>query len=84
MTFYTLDQASGAKAVAAATSFTLVTNGLAEFRDGAGNAITSMTMPAGLYYSPTFYLKGLTAGTATVSVSHADYTLSTYSFTVSP
>ena len=84
VSFYTLDPASGAKAVAAATSFTLVTNGLAEFRDGAGNAITSMTMPAGLYYSPTFYLKGLTAGTATVSVSHADYTLSTYSFTVSP
>lgn len=80
---YTLDQATAGRAVAAATTFTLVNNGLAEFRDTTG-PITSMTVAANSANSPLFYLRGLVAGTATVSVTHADYTMTTYSFTVSP
>jgi len=62
---------------------TLAPNANIEFHlDGA--VISTLTVPAGSYYAPFFYVKAKAAGTGTVTVSAPNYTPVTKSVTVAP
>jgi len=63
--------------------FTLAPNSNIEFhRDGA--VISTVTIPAGQYTSPTVYVKAKTAGTGTVTISAPNYAPVTKNVTVTP
>ena len=63
--------------------FTLVPNANIEFHlDGA--VISTLTVPAGSYYAPFFYVKATAAGTGTVAVTAPNYSPLTQSVTISP
>ena len=63
--------------------FTLAPNSNIEFhQDGA--VISTVTIPAGQYVSPTFYVKAKTAGTGSVTVTAPNYSPLTKSVTISP
>ena len=63
--------------------FTLAPSSNIEFHlDGA--VITTLTVPAGSYYAPFFWLKAKAAGTGTVTVSAPNYTPLIQSVTISP
>ena len=68
--------------VLAATTWTLSPNANIEFRSG-GAVITSVTVPAGAQ-SVTFYVKALSAGTASATITAANYQTYTNTFTVNP
>ena len=77
VTLYTGDPVGTARNVAAATTFNLAVSGAAvELRSGgpAGSSvvITSVTVPADAYYV-TFYVRRLAAGSATLTITNANY-----------
>jgi len=62
---------------------TLAPNSNIEFHlDGA--VISTLTIPAGQYISPFFYVKAKAAGTGTVTISAPNYTPVSRSLTVAP
>ena len=77
VTMYTLDPQQSSRNVAAATVLTLAPNANIQFRSGGASSavITSVTVPANQYYV-SFWMKGVTVGTGTASVSNVNY--STY------
>lgn len=80
VTLYTRDPTGSYNLpVAAATTFTLAPNANIEFRSGgvSSTVITSITVPANAIQSPTFYVKGKTTGSGSVTITNANY----YSFT---
>lgn len=63
--------------------FTLAPNANIEFHlDGA--VISTLTVPAGSYYAPFFWVKAKAAGTGTVTVTAPNYTPLIQSVTISP
>jgi len=63
--------------------FTLAPNANIEFHlDGA--VISTLTVPAGSYYAPFFWVKAKAAGTGTVTVTAPNHTPLTQSVTISP
>jgi hypothetical protein len=85
VTMYTRDQSSNAHNVTAATVFTLTATSNVGFVSGGASSvpISTVTVPADAYYVQ-FWVKGLTAGTSTVSISNANYTTYSPSITVTP
>ena len=83
VTMYARDQTgSSVHYVAAATTFTLTGSANVGFSSGTA-AITSVTIPANAQYVQ-FYVKGLTAGTSSVTITNANYTTYSPSITVTP
>ncbi|HET9708376.1 MAG TPA: hypothetical protein VFP39_08735, partial [Gemmatimonadales bacterium] len=67
--------------VTAPTTFTMQTSGGLTFSDGA-RTISSITIPTDYAVSPLFYVKGTTAGSASVWFVNVDYLQHTYQTTV--
>jgi len=63
--------------VTAPTTFTMQTSGGITFSDGT-RAITTITIPTDYAISPVFYVKGKTAGPASVWFVNVDYLQNTY------
>lgn len=82
ITLYARDPASTQRNVLAATTWTLSPNANIEFHAG-GAVITTVTVPAGAQ-SVTFYVKALSAGTASATITAANYQSYTNTFTVMP
>ena len=62
---------------------TLAPNANIEFHlDGA--VISTLTVPAGSYYAPFFYVKAKAAGTGSVTITAPNYTPLTQTVTVAP
>jgi len=80
VTVYARDPASNARYVTAATVFTLTGSANVSFTSG-GATITSFTIPANALQAQ-FYVKGISAGTSSVSISNANYTTYSPSITV--
>jgi hypothetical protein len=86
VTMYARDQTgSSIHYVAAATTFTLTGSANVGFVSGGmpSAAITSITIPANVQYVQ-FWVKGLTAGTSSVTITNANYTTYSPSITVTP
>jgi hypothetical protein len=81
VTIYARDQNQGTHYVLAATTFTLTPNANIEFRSGGANStvITQATIPTDGYYAQ-FYVKALSAGQGSISITNANY--STYNTTL--
>ena len=76
---------NGESRVSAVTKqFTLAPNANLEFTDPFGVPITTVTVTAGQQASPQFWVRGLAAGTGTVTISAPNYTPVTKSVTVAP
>ena len=73
---------SNTRNVAAATTFSLVSGSPIEFHV-AGSAVTSVTVPVDTYYVQ-FYVKAVSTGTASVSITSTNYVTYTSSISVSP
>lgn len=72
-----------ARTTADTVVFTLAPNFNIEFHlDGA--VISTLTVPAGSYFAPLFYVKAKAAGTGTLTVTAPNYTPLTQSVTVTP
>jgi hypothetical protein len=69
--------------VAAGTTFTMQSSGGLKFSDGA-RTISTISIPADVATSPTFYVKGTSAGAASVWFVNVDYLPHTYQTTVGP
>jgi hypothetical protein len=82
VTLYARDQNQGTHSVLAATTFTLAPNANIEFRSG-GAVVTQVTIPAG-QPSVSFYVKALSAGTGSATITATNYQTYTPSFTVTP
>jgi len=67
--FYTEDLANNGRNLIAATTFTFTPSSNISIRDASGNPITSVTVPAGTYLSPVFYIHGTATGTAQLSIT---------------
>jgi uncharacterized protein YjdB len=82
---YTRDATTNTHNVAAATTFTLAPNANIQFVSGGATSavITSVIVAADASYAP-FYLKGVTAGTGSVTITQANYQTYTPTVTVSP
>ena len=82
---YTRSPSSSTNNVAAATTFALAPNANIQFVSGGATsaAITSIVVPADNYYA-TFWVKALTAGTGSASITNANYTTYTNSISVTP
>jgi len=76
---------SAIRPVVAATTFTLTPNARIQFVSGdtASTVITSVTIPAD-GTGASFWIKGVSPGTGSFTVSHPDYQTVTFSITVSP
>jgi Big-like domain-containing protein len=76
---------NGQSRVSAVTKqFTLTPNANLEFTDPSGVPITTVTVAAGQQASPQFWVKGISAGTGTVTISAPNYSPVTKSLTVAP
>jgi hypothetical protein len=82
VTLYARDVNTNTHYVVAATQFTLAPNANIEFHLG-GATVTAVTIPADAYYVQ-FYLKGLTAGTGSVTITNSNYKTYTNTVTVTP
>ncbi|OYV74616.1 MAG: hypothetical protein B7Z66_15810 [Chromatiales bacterium 21-64-14] len=82
VTLHARDPATTPRNVLAATTWTLTPNSNIQFRSG-GAVITSITVPAGAQ-SVTFYVKALSAGIASATITAATYKSYTKTFTVMP
>ena len=71
-----------ARYVAAATTFSLASGSPIEFHV-AGSTVTSVTVPIDTYYVQ-FYVKAVSTGTASVTMTNANYVTYTSSISVSP
>ena len=76
---------NGQTRVSAVTKqFTLTANGNIEFSDNGGVPITTVTVAAGQTASSQFWVRGLAAGTGTVTITAPNYAPVTKSLTVAP
>ena len=82
VTLYSRDPNDNARYVVAATGFTLAPNANIEFRQG-GAVVTTVTVPAAAQYVQ-FYLKGVSAGTGSVTILNANYRSYFNTVTVTP
>ena len=80
VTFYARDPSQGVHYVLAATTWTLAPNANIQFRSG-GAVITSVTIPASAQ-SVTFYVKALTSGTGSATITATNYQSYTNTFTI--
>ena len=85
ITLYARDPSQNVRNVLAATTWTLTPNANIEFVTGGATSsvITSIAVPAGAQ-SVTFYVKALSAGTASATITAANYKSYTNTFTVMP
>jgi hypothetical protein len=83
VTLYARDPAQNARNVQAATVFTLAPNSHIQFVSGgvSSTVITSATIPADGYYVQ-FYLKGVSSGTGSATITSANYVTYTNTVTV--
>lgn len=82
VTLYARDPNDNARYVVAATGFTLAPNANIEFHQG-GAVVTTVTVPAAAQYVQ-FYLKGVSVGTGSVTISNANYRSYFNTVTVTP
>lgn len=82
VTLYARDPGQGVRNVAAATTFTLAPNANITFVSG-GATITTAIIPADAQYVQ-FYLKAVTAGTGSATISATNYTSYVNTMTVIP
>ena len=82
VTLYARDPSQNPRTVAAGTTFMLASSAAMVFHSG-GATITSATIPADAQYVQ-FYLKGVSAGTANISVSATNYQTWNTTVTISP
>jgi hypothetical protein len=82
VTLYTRDPNQQIRDVAGATTFTLAPNANIRFVSG-GATITSVTVPA-TTNTVSFYIKGVTAGTGSATITSTNYVTYTNSTTVTP
>ena len=80
VTLYARDPVQGVRNVLAAETWTLAPNANIQFRSG-GAAITSITVLAGAQ-SVTFYMKALTSGTGSATITSTNYLSYTNTLTV--
>jgi hypothetical protein len=78
-----LDPAGTARNMGSAVTFTLSPNANIVF-DSAGTVTTTMTIPVNVYYTATFYVKGVSAGTGQVTVKGGRFKTYTNTLTVNP
>jgi len=85
VTLYTADPQGSTRYTAAATVFTLAPNSAVEFRSGGASsaAITAVTVAANTTYVQ-FYIKGVSAGGATATISNTNYNSYSNTLTVNP
>jgi uncharacterized protein YjdB len=85
VTFYTRDFNQGIHPVVAATTFTLNPNANIQFVSGGATSavITSAVVPAD-GNSVSFWVKGVSAGTGSTTITNASYSTYTNSMTVTP
>jgi len=84
VTIYSRDVTTNTHYEAAATTFNLTSNGKLSFVSYGGattTAITSIVIPADAYYVQ-FWVKGVSAGTGTITITNANYATYTNSLTV--
>src|SRR5712691_4317677 len=82
VTLYARDPAGNQRFVLAATAFTLAPNSFIEFHSG-GVVITQVPIPADQYYVQ-FYVKGLSAGAGSASITATNYQPYSNTVTVTP
>ncbi|MGH7654879.1 MAG: beta strand repeat-containing protein, partial [Gemmatimonadaceae bacterium] len=82
VTIYARDASGNTHYVTAATTFNLAADAHIGFSDGT-SPITSITIPADQQVA-SFWIKGTSAGTSTVTVSNANYVTYTSSIVVNP
>jgi hypothetical protein len=84
ITLYARDPSTGTRYVAAATTFTLAPNSNIRFvAQGGTTPITNVTIPADAYYVQ-FYVRALSAGTGSVTITHPNYRTHIQNVTVNP
>lgn len=82
VTLYSRDPNTTPRNVVAATAFTLAPNANIQFRQG-GAVVTTVTVAAGAQSVP-FYLKAVSAGTGSVTITNANYKSYFNTVTVTP
>jgi hypothetical protein len=82
VTLYSRDPSDNPRNVVGATAFTLAPSANIEFRQG-GAVVTTVTVPADAQ-SVQFYLKGVSAGSGSVTITNADYKSYFNTVTVTP
>ncbi len=85
VTLYARAPNGSTRYVLAATTFTLAPNANVQFVTGGVNSvvITSAVIPAGAYYT-TFWLKGVSTGTGSATITATNYQPYTPSLTITP
>lgn len=85
VTLYARDANSAVRYLLSATTFTLTPNANIQFVSGGANSavMTSAVIPADTYYVQ-FYLKAVSSGTGSATISNVNYTSYTNSVTVTP
>jgi hypothetical protein len=85
VTIYARDPATTVRNVLAATTFTLAPNANIQFVSGgvSSSVITSATIAAGAQYVQ-FYLKAVSAGTGSATITATNYTTYVNTMTVIP
>ncbi len=78
-----LDPAGTARNLGIAVTFTLAPNGNIVF-DVGGATTTTITIPVNVYYSGTFYVKGVASGTGQVTVKGGRFKTYVNTLTVNP
>jgi hypothetical protein len=78
-----LDPAGGVRNLASAVTFTLTPNSNIVF-DVGGAVTTTITIPINVYYSGTFYVKGVASGTGQVTVKGGRFKTYVNTLTVNP
>ncbi len=82
VTLYSRDPNDNGRNVVAATGFALAPNANIEFHQG-GAVVTTVTIPADAQFVQ-FYLKGVSAGSGSVTITNADYRSYFNTVTVTP
>jgi hypothetical protein len=82
VTLYSRDPNTNPRNVVAVTAFTLAPNANIEFHQG-GAMVTTVTIPADAQYVQ-FYLKGVSAGAGSVTITNATYKSYFNTVTVTP
>lgn len=83
VTIYSEDLGGNARYLSIPVTFTLAPNANIVFDQG-GAVTTSITIPAGQYNSASFFVKGVSAGTGSVTVKGGRFSTYTNTLTVTP
>jgi hypothetical protein len=86
VSFYVRDPGQNVRNTLGATTWTLAPNANIQFTSGGAGStvITSITIPATGQVTPTFYLKGVTAGTGSATFTATNYSTYVVPVTVIP